>query len=159
MERSGYGELIISVVVAFLLPQYSFVLQVGEIDRIVAMCGFPLVMIHLAMMLVFEFPSYIRDVKYHKSNMLVRLGWKGGINFHNLIIISAYLILIIELILGLPRMVVLHAFLSLPIAMLQFWQVVRIEHGEKPNWNSLKINALATFGAMAYFMFFALWKG
>jgi 1,4-dihydroxy-2-naphthoate octaprenyltransferase len=155
LERSGYGELTTSILVAFLLPAFSFVLQTGELHRFVAMSTFPLVILHLAMMMAFELPDYASDVKYNKRTLLVRLGWRNGMNFHNLLIISAYLLLLIEMFLGLPKFVVVHAFISLPIAVLQIWQVIRIERGSKPNWSAVTLNALASFGAMAYFMIFA----
>jgi 1,4-dihydroxy-2-naphthoate octaprenyltransferase len=157
LEGSGYGELSTSFLVAFLLPSFSFVLQTGEMHRFVAMSAFPLTMIHLAMMIAFELPDYASDDKFNKRTLLIRLGWRNGMNFHNMLIIGGYLLLLIELIFGFPRVVVMHALLSLPIALIQIWQIYRIESGGKPNWTGVTVNALGTFGALVYFMGFAYW--
>lgn len=157
LERSGYGELITSIIVAFMLPAFAFVLQAGELDRLVAMSTIPLVFLHLAMMIVIELPDYASDIKHNKNTLLVRLGWRNGMNLHHILVSCVYILLLIEMFLGLPRLVVLHAAISLPLALLQVWQVIRIERGAQPNWTAVTLNALATFGTMAYFMTFAYW--
>ena len=159
LERSGYGELTTSVLVAFLLPSFSYALQFGEIHVFVAMSAIPLTMIHLAMMLVFELPDYAVDMKFGKQTLMVRLGWKNGITLHHIVLLCGYLLLIAELFLGLPLVIVLHAFISLPFAAFQVWQIYRISRGAAPDWAALTLNALATFGAMVYFMTFAYWTG
>jgi 1,4-dihydroxy-2-naphthoate octaprenyltransferase len=157
LERSGYGELITSIIVAFMLPAFSFVLQAGELHRLVAMSTIPLVFLHLAMVIVFELPDYASDIKYKKNTLLVRLGWRNGMNLHHILVASVYLLFFFEMFLGLPRFVVIHAAISLPLALLQVWQVIRIERGAQPNWTAVTLNALVTFGTMAYFITFAYW--
>ena len=157
LERTGYGELSTSIIVAFLLPAFSFTLQSGELNRLLTMSIFPLTLLHLGMMIILELPDYYTDIKNEKRTLLVRLGWSRGITFYYIVSISAYLLLLIELFLGLPRFVVWHAMLSLPILFLLFWQLIRIRGGAKPNWTSITLTSIASFGTMTYFMAFAYW--
>jgi len=89
LEGSGYGELMVSVIVAFMLPAYAFILQTGELHRLVAMSAFPLTVMHLAMLLAFELPDYANDIKFGKRTIMVRIGWRNGMILHNILILSA----------------------------------------------------------------------
>lgn len=157
LERSGYGELTASFLVAFLLPGYAFSLQTGEFHRLLAMIGFPLVSLHLAMMVSFEFPDYFNDLKHGKHTLLVRLGWQNGILLHNILVLTAFLLLGLAVSFKLPVFAALPAFLSLPLALLQIWQFRRISLGSKPNWTALTLNGVALFAAMAYLFAYSFW--
>jgi len=157
LESSGFGELTTSILVAFMLPAFGYTLQTGEIHRYLAMSTFPLVTIHIAMMIAFEFPDYGTDIKFNKRTILTRMGWQNGMNFHNMMIVISFVLLLIMWLLGLPRTIVLHGFIALPLGVIQIWQIVRIRQGYPPNWTIFGLNALATFGAMCYFLTLAYW--
>jgi 1,4-dihydroxy-2-naphthoate octaprenyltransferase len=157
LERSGYGELTTSILVAFLLPGYAFSLQTGEFHRLVAMTGFPLVTLHLAMMVSFEFPDYFSDVKHEKHTLLVRLGWQNGIMLHNILVLTTFLLVGLALSFRMPLFAALPAFLPLPLGLLQIWQYRRLSTGSKPNWTALTLNGLALFAAMAYLFAYSFW--
>lgn len=157
LERSGYGELTTSLLVAFLLPGYAFSLQTGDFHRLVAMTSFPLVTLHLAMMVSFEFPDYFNDVKHGKHTLLVRLGWQNGIMLHNILVLTAFLLVGLALTFKMPLFAALPAFLSLPLGLLQIWQYRRLSAGSKPNWTALTLNGLALFAATAYLFAYSFW--
>ena len=157
LEASGYGELVTSILLAFMVPAFAFVLQAGELNNLVAMVAFPLTALHLAMLLAFELPDYATDIKYEKRTLMVRMGWQNGMNLHNLLILTAFLLLVLAANLGLPAFVVLPGLLPLPLGLLQIWQMWRISNGAKPNWNALTVGDLALFAAMAYLVAFAFW--
>ena len=157
LERTGYGELTTTIIVAFLLPLYSFTLQTNTVHQLIIFTVFPLTFIHLSMMMAFEFPDYVSDLKTNKRTLLVRLGWENGIYFHNILILAAYLLFLVGLFSGMPKFVVWNAYISLPVAMFQIWQMIRIKKGGKPNWKALTINAAMTFGVLVYFLTFAYW--
>lgn len=157
LASSGYGEVTTSVVVAGLVPALGFLLQAGELHRLVAMTTSPLLTLHLAMMLVFEMPDYANDLRFRKQTLLVRAGWQTGMVLHNILLLSAYVLLGMGMLLGLPLAIALPAFLTLPLALLQVWQFRRIAEGGRPNWTALTLNALAVFGACAYLLTFAFW--
>jgi 1,4-dihydroxy-2-naphthoate octaprenyltransferase len=157
LEKTGYGELTTSVLVAFLVPAFAFILQAGELHRLVAMSTFPLTVLHLSMLLAFELPDYATDIKHEKRTLLVRLGWQRGMSLHNLLILGAFLAVGLAALLGLPRFAVLPAFLPLPLAALQIWQMRRIASGLKPNWTAVTLSAMVLFVSMAYLLTFAFW--
>jgi len=157
LATSGYGELTTSILVANLLPAFAFLLQTGELHRLLAMATFPLTALHLAMMLVFELPDYANDLKYEKKNLLVRLGWQNGMFFHNLLLLSAFLLLGGAMLFGLPLFIALPAFLPLPLTLLQIWQMKKIADGSKPNWTALTLTSVVVFGTTSYLLAFAFW--
>lgn len=157
LARSGYGELTTSIIVANLVPTFAFILQYGDYHRLLAMSTFPLTTLHLAMMLVFELPDYGSDLRHGKRTLLIRLGWERGMALHNLLILSAFLLLGIAAIYGLPIQIALSGFLPLPLGVLQIVQMRRIASGAKPNWTTLGLMAVALFASEAYFLAFAFW--
>jgi 1,4-dihydroxy-2-naphthoate octaprenyltransferase len=157
LEASGYGELTTSVMVGFMVPAFSFVLQYGELHRLVAMCAFPLVAAHMAMLLAFDLPDYANDLKFEKCTLMIRLGWQNGMLLHNALILSIYLLLLVARALGLPGFALIAGFLTLPIGLFQIWQMRQIANGARVNWNALTIGAVSLFTALSYFFAFAFW--
>jgi 1,4-dihydroxy-2-naphthoate octaprenyltransferase len=157
MASSGYGELITSILVANLVPIFAFVLQYGELHRLVAMSTFPLTALHLPMMIVFEFPDYLNDIKHEKLTLLVRIGWQRGMVLHNVLILCAFLMLGLAASYGLPLAIVLPAFIPLPLGLLQIWQMRRISTGATPNWTTMGLTAVVLFGSVAYLLAFTFW--
>jgi 1,4-dihydroxy-2-naphthoate octaprenyltransferase len=157
LMSSGYGELTTSIIVANLVPALGFILQTGELHRLIAMSTFPLTPLHLAMMLTFELPDYATDVKYDKYTLLVRLGWKRGMTLHNLLILIAFLLLGLSALFGLPGSIAFPAYFALPLGIFQIWYMSRIAAGAKPNWTVLSLTAIFTFGLTAYLLAFAFW--
>jgi 1,4-dihydroxy-2-naphthoate octaprenyltransferase len=157
LEASGYGELTASVIVALLVPAFAFVLQMGELHRLIAMTAFPLTALMMAMLLAFDLPDYANDVEFEKRTLMVRLGWQNGMTIHNILILSAFLLLVLAASFGYPRFALLAGMLPLPVGLFQIWQMRNIANGAKPNWNALTIGALALFTSMAYLLAFAFW--
>jgi 1,4-dihydroxy-2-naphthoate octaprenyltransferase len=157
LEASGYGELTTAILIANIVPAFAMLLQRGGIHRLLSMTTFPLTFLLLAMLLVFELPDYATDIKFQKRTLLVRLGWRAGMNLHNWLILGAYLTLGLAVSLGLPRHIALSAFLTLPLGILDIWYMNRIASGGKPHWTAFTMAALALFGVTAYLITFALW--
>jgi 1,4-dihydroxy-2-naphthoate octaprenyltransferase len=157
LVESGYGELTTSIVVASLVPAFAFILQYGELHRLVAMSTFPLILLHLAMMLAFELPDYATDLKFEKLTLMVRIGWERGVTFHNILILTAYLLIGLAMLFGFPLPVALPALLSLPLGLFQIWYINRIAAGAKPHWNLLGTLAVLVFGVTTYLLAFSFW--
>jgi 1,4-dihydroxy-2-naphthoate octaprenyltransferase len=157
LEASGYGELTTTVLVAFMVPSFAFILQTGQMHRLLAMSSFPLAALMMAMFLAFELPDYATDLKFGKRTMMVRLGWQNGMSMHNILVLSAFLVLLLARLFNYPWFATLAALLTLPLGVFQIWQMRNIANGVKPNWNLLTIGALALFGSMAYLMAYAFW--
>jgi 1,4-dihydroxy-2-naphthoate octaprenyltransferase len=157
LVESGYGELTTSIVVASLVPAFAFLLQYGELHRLVPMSTFPLISLHMAMMLAFGLPDYANDLKFDKRTLMVRVGWERGVNFHNILILSAYLLIGLAMLFDFPYSVALPALLSLPLGLFQIWYINRIAAGAKPNWQLLVVLAVLVFGVTAYLLTFSFW--
>jgi 1,4-dihydroxy-2-naphthoate octaprenyltransferase len=157
LATSGYGELTTAIVLANLVPALGFVLQAGQLHRLLAMSTFPLTALTLASMLSLEFPDYASDLKTEKRTLFVRLGWQRAIRVHHVLVISAYLLFAVALWLGLPAAIGLPALLTAPLALLQIWYMNRIEMGIKPNWTALTLNGVAFSIAAAYLLAFGFW--
>lgn len=157
LSTSGYGELTTSILVAFLVPAFAFLLQAGDLHRLLAMTTFPLVAVHLAMMLAFELPDYGNDLRHEKRTLMVRMGWKNGMLFHDVLILSSYLLLGLAVPLGMPFMLALPAFFTFPVGILQIWQMRRVAAGARPNWIALTLTPVILFVAMAYLLAFTYW--
>lgn len=157
LSASGYGEITTSILVANLVPAFAFILQTGELHRLVAMATFPLTALHIAMMLAFELPDYAADLKHQKRTMLIRLDWPNGMLVHNLMVLGGYLLLALAMLYGLPFRIALPAFLTLPLGLYQIWQMRRLADGARPNWSALTWGAVALFALTAYLLAFAFW--
>ena len=157
LESSGYGELITSVMVGFMVPAYAFILQYGDMHRLVAMCAFPLVAAHMAMLLAFDLPDYRSDLKFEKLTLMIRLGWQNGMLLHNALILVVYLLLLVAHALGFPNFATMAGFLSLPVGLFQIWQMRSIANGGRVNWNALTIGGVAFFAALSYLLTYAFW--
>ncbi len=157
LESSGYGELVVTLLVAFLLPAFAYNLQTGQIHRLLAMTSFPLAALMMAMLLAFELPDFSNDLKFEKRTLLVRLGWQNGMNLHNILVLTAYLLLLIARFFGYPQFAMIAGLLTLPLGIFQIWQMRSIAGGAKPNWNAVTIGALALFSLTAYLFTYAFW--
>jgi 1,4-dihydroxy-2-naphthoate octaprenyltransferase len=157
LSNTGYGELTTSILVANLVPIFAFVLQFGGLHRLLVMSTFPLTVLHLAMMIVFEFPDYLNDIKNEKYNLLVRVGWERGMVLHNILILTTFFLLGLAAMYGLPLAIVLPAFIPLPLGLLQIWQMRRISGGGKPNWTTMAFTAVVLFGGVTYLLAFTFW--
>ena len=157
LEYSGYGELVLSLLIANLTPALGYLLQGGDSLRLLAMVTFPLTMLHLAMLLVFSLSSYAGDLKYERRTLMIRMGWQNGMLLHNILILGSYLLFLLAITYGLPWRIGVPALLTLPIGILQIWTVNRIAAGATPQWKLLKIMAVALFGITAYLSAFSFW--
>lgn len=154
---SGYGELMMSIIMVGLIPAMAFSLQGHEIHRILIMVSFPLATLYLGMLLALEFPSYASDITHGRRPILVRIGWQRGMVLHNLLILGSFVILGMAFIYGLPISIGWPVIFILPVGLFQVWMMIRIADGAKPNWNLLILISIATFGLTAYLLTFSFW--
>lgn len=157
LSATGYGELTTSILVVALVPMLGFLLQVGEMHRLVILTAFPVFSAHLAMLLALELPDYTTDEKTGKRTMMVRLGWQNGMLLHNALILGTYLLLAMIFALGYPTFAARSVLLTLPVGLFQFWQMRSIAQGGKVNWTALVTGGVAFFALMIYLLALAFW--
>lgn len=157
LVASGYGEIIMSVIVVGFIPALAIILQGHDYHKLLFMVAFPLTILHLSMLMALEFPDYAADLKRGKRPIIVRIGWQLGMLWHNVLVLGSFVIIGIAIAFGLPLRLAWPVFLVLPVGLFQIWMMNRIGDGAKPNWNLLVLIALSTFGLTAYILTFAFW--
>ena len=159
LAHSGYGELAVAILQANLFPALAFLLQTGELHRLLGLLTFPLTFLYLAAGLAGSLQHYLDDLRKNRQTMMTRLGWQRGMSIHNVLVAAAYLLLAVSVFAGLSWRLAVPGFLSMPVAMLQVWQINSIAAGGKPRWRLLNIIILAMLASALYFLNLALWTG
>ena len=154
---SGYGELLIAVMLSAGVPALSFMLFYGGYQRFLAMIAFPLAALHLAMNIALDLPEYGTQQKYEMRTLLMRLGWENGMSAHNLLILSAFLLIAVASVLGFPRFALYPSLLVFPLGGFEIYYMMRIAAGIKPNWNALVLSAVSLFILPIYIFALAFW--
>jgi 1,4-dihydroxy-2-naphthoate octaprenyltransferase len=157
LVRRGFGEFLLALQLAYIVPSISFLLQAGEYHRLLAMLVFPLTLLALASFLVLDFPTFAQDRKFNRGSMLVFMGWERAVPLHNILVIAAYLILLAAPFFGVSLDLIWPAFLTLPFALLQILSLRSIAMGGRPVWRLFQVTAIAIFGLTAYFMTLTFW--
>ena len=152
---SPYSEIIEGILIVGLVPAFSLVLQTNELHRLLMTSTIPLLFVYFASRLASGFSLYAQDLKAAKRSMLIVIGWQRGIFLHNLFLLLGFLALGFATLFGLPWAIVWPVLLTLPLALFQIWQLLRISQGGKPNWRLLKISAHTLFGVTSYMLIFA----
>ncbi|HVN15034.1 MAG TPA: prenyltransferase [Anaerolineales bacterium] len=153
----GFGELILAIHLAYVIPSIGFLLQATDYHRLLGMIVFPLTSLAFACFLVLDFPSFAQDQKYNRRTLLVRLGWERAVPLHNALIAIAYLTFLAAPAFGFSLTVLWPAFLTLPFAILQIVGLRNIALGGRPVWDFLTATAIAVFGLTAYFLTLTFW--
>ena len=157
LSEMGYGELLLAIYLGTLLPILAFLLQVGEFHRLLTFATFPLTLLALAYLLVWNFPTFATDQKFGRHTLLTRLTWQRAIPIHHFLILAAYLLFAATPFLGFPWGLVWPVFLVLPFAIVQILWLQQIAQGGRTLWNFLTALAAATFGLTAYLLAFTFW--
>src|SRR6185369_367026 len=104
-------------------------LQVQETHRLIFLITVPLTALALSYFLVLNFPSFVDDQKYLRATLLHRLGWEAAVPLHNSLIIFAYVVFAMAPLFGFSLSLIWRAFLSLPFAIFQIFQLRGIALG------------------------------
>jgi 1,4-dihydroxy-2-naphthoate octaprenyltransferase len=149
--------LLLAIYLGTLLPILAFLLQFGEFHRLLTFATFPLTLLALAYLLVWNFPTFAADQKFGRHTLLTRLTWQRAIPIHHFLVLAAYLLFAAAPFLGFPWGLVWPVFLVLPFAIIQIFWLQRIAAGGRTLWNFLTALAAATFGLTAYLLAFTFW--
>ncbi len=154
---NGYGELTEAILITNLFPGLAFLLQTGDLHRLLAMITFPLLLIFLAARLALSLEKYSANLKSGQKTMMTMLGWQRGMRLHNWLVPGAYLLMALAFALGQPWSLTWPGLLPLPIALFEIIQINQISAGSKPRWKVLNFTAVALSGLTVYFITLALW--
>ncbi len=157
LAGTGYGELSASVVVAGLVPALGHVLMAGRPSPLLLLATAPLIVLHFAMLMAFEFPDFLSDEAAGKHTLLVRLGRRVGARVHNAALLLAVALAVITTFLGLPAQAALGVVLAAPLVLVQISQVRRMLRGDPVSFGRLTFLGLVIFALTAYFTAFSFW--
>jgi 1,4-dihydroxy-2-naphthoate octaprenyltransferase len=155
-RNRGFGEFLLAVQLGYIYPSIAYLLQANETHRFLILL-LPLTLLAFAYFIVLDFPSYASDQKYIRTTMLIRLGWERVVPLHHIFVIFAYIFFAISPVLGISLSLIWPAFLTLPFALFQIFQVRGISLGAPANWPLLTATALAVFGLTTYFLTLTFW--
>ncbi len=153
----GFGELLLALHLAYIIPSIGFLLQAGQYHRLLNAVIIPLTLLAFATFVALDFPSYADDLKYERRTLLMHIGWERAVPLHHGLIIAGYALLACAPLLGFSFRLLWPAFLSLPFAALQIFLLRNIALGAKPIWTLLSATAVSIFGLTAYFLMIAFW--
>lgn len=157
LATSGYGELLLAVLLGAGVPALGFMLQSGGYQRLLAMVAFPLAALLLAMQIALSLPGFATQQKYEINTLLRRMGWENAMLLHNLLILAAFLLVAIAWIFDFPSFAVYPLLAVFPLGLLEVYYMLRIAGGMKPNWNALAVFAAALAALPAYVLALAFW--
>lgn len=155
-RNRGFGEFLLAAHLGYIIPSIAYLLQAGETHRFLTLL-LPLTLLGFAYFIVMDFPSFATDRKYNRTTFLTRLGWERVVPLHHIFVIFAYIFFAISPALGLSLSLIWPAFLTLPFALFQIFQLRGISAGAPTNWTLLTATALAVFGLTAYFLTLTFW--
>lgn len=113
----GLGELDVAICYGPLICLSTYLIQLGELNSKVLLISLPLGILISAFLWVNEFPDHQADVKANKRNMIVRLGRYRASRILPLLQLSAFLVLAVLPLLGLPFSVWFGGFAIIPSAL------------------------------------------
>lgn len=157
LVNHGFGELILSLHIAYVIPSIGFLFQAGENSRLLTIILIPLTVLALAYFLIINFITFPEDQKYERGTLLRRLTWERAVPLHHSLIAFAYFMFALVPLFGYSFNLIAPAFLTLPFAIFQIFQLRAIAIGNPPNWRLLTSTALAVFGLTTYFLTLTFW--
>ncbi len=148
LVSSGWGELTTSLIVALMVPLAGYCMQGGFPPAILWLACFPLVLIHTAMLISFEFPDRAADLSVGKKTLTVRLGLQGAAWVVTALIGFAILFLVFQ---GLfSKYPVQWMGWTVPLAIWQMVLIHRVIHlPTRTNYYLLTTGGVALFVLMA----------
>lgn len=155
-RNRGFGEFLLAAHLGYVIPTIAYLLQADETHRFLTLT-IPLTFLAFAYFIVMDFPSFASDRKYNRTTFLTRLGWERVVPLHHIFLLFGYIFLAILPLLGLSLALIWPAFLTLPFAVFQIFQLRNIALGGRANWILLTATALAVFGLTAYFLTLTFW--
>ena len=151
LMSSGWGELTTSLIVALLVPLAGYCMQGGFPPGGLWLLCIPLILVHTAMIISFEFPDYSADRSAGKRTLTVRLGPLRAAWVVTGLIVAAYLFLVAQASLTKSVPWTLWTF---PLAIGQFIQIHWIvKSPTRIRYYLLTAGGVGLFGLMAIFNF------
>ncbi|MEM5774055.1 MAG: hypothetical protein AAGU05_03565, partial [Anaerolineaceae bacterium] len=129
LSKKSMGEVAEAILITNLIPAFAFLLQTGQMHRLLIMLTIPLTALMLAMRLALALPAYGKDVVRERMNMMTGMGWQKGMRLHNLLIIVAFFLFTLAFLQGLPWSLYWPALVAMPVGLYEVFQIRQIASG------------------------------
>lgn len=156
-SNKGYQEILMAIFGGCLIPATSFFILNHQYHKVLLFITFPLTCIALASFIAYDFSTFARDQKIGNRTILRALTWQTAIPVHNSLLIGSYIFFASGFIFGFPVSFIWPALLTLPLAGLQIFWLLRISRGGKPIWSFFNVLIASVFVLTAYFITFTFW--
>jgi 1,4-dihydroxy-2-naphthoate octaprenyltransferase len=150
LMSSGWGELTTSLIVALLVPLTGYAFQATQLAPIILAVCLPLILIHLGMLLAFEFPDRQADAAAGKRTLVVRWGPDRAALLHTALIAGAFTFMMIWATAKWPA--ARFVWIALPLAAWQIASLLGLNRYVKAKWQVLTLGAVGLFALTS-----ALW--
>jgi 1,4-dihydroxy-2-naphthoate octaprenyltransferase len=147
----GVGELDVAVCYGPLICISTYLIQLGEVTRNVVLVSIPLGILIAAFLWINEFPDFEADRKAQKRNLIVRFGRHRASRALPFIQGSAFLIVALLPLAGLPYSIWLGGLAMIPAA----WVAIRLWQDPEQCYRHTPVSA----GALVTFLSLALGMG
>ncbi len=156
VSGGGLLEFLQALYFANLIPLIAFSLQSNFVHRLLFFLTFPMFFLYFAYFIVSSLPNVEKKIGTKDRSLIFRIGPILSLRIHNLLVLLAYLTLLSGSVFDVPWKLIWPVLITLPIGLIQIWQVNLILRGHKPGFTPLIFTAITTTGFATYFMMLSL---
>lgn len=153
----GLEEFFKAFLYANIIPAFTLSMQMNVYHRLVFLLTFPLFFLYLAFFIVKNISSVYDSIDKSSGSLLKKIGSFAVLRLHNLSLLMGYFILLAGSFFELPWKLIWPALMTIPIGLIQIWQVNQILSGRKPNMLALEFTAVSIALFTTYFSVLSLW--
>jgi 1,4-dihydroxy-2-naphthoate octaprenyltransferase len=137
LHSRGLGEATVAVVVPVLTTLVGYTLQMGRPAWLPLLATLPLACLQAAMILVINIVDAAGDQQVRKRTLVLRLGAAQAVRLYHGLLLTAYGLLPVLVLAGLPLLAAAAVLLPLPLALWQAWRMARGDWQNQATWDSL----------------------
>ncbi len=157
--RRGWGEFILAILIADLLPSFGYLLQEQEIHRFLSFLALPFTLFTLAFFLVQNFATFAADQKHERRSLLQQMGWPRGVILHQSFLATGYLFFLAAPLFGFSLRLLAPLFLAAPFAAFQAYLIHSLAQGAPARWQLLIPLSYIHLALLFYLLLVRLWIG
>lgn len=152
-----YLILFEALLIVIIPPALAYYLHAQEFHRLLTMVVLGLVPAYLAYQILDQLVLYGDDPQWEARSLVGVMGWEKAMVLHNVLILTAYVLLAFNALLGFPWFLIWPVFLTLPIGLLEVWLMERVRQGQRPLWRVMRFATASVFLIPSYLLSFAFW--
>jgi hypothetical protein len=156
VSGGGLLEFLQALYFANLIPLIAFSLQSNLVHRLIFILTFPMFFLYFAYFIVSSLPNVEKKIGTKDRSLIFMNGPILSLRIHNLLVLLAYLTLLSGSFFDVPWKLIWPVLITLPIGLIQIWQINLILRGHKPGFTPLIFTAIITTGFATYLMILSL---